>query len=162
MTRPARPGALALCIAALALGACAPAAPPLPPVDPVNDRGFIPGGDYVLVGMDGATVPLRNITLTIADGSVSGQGPCNGYGAANTAELPLVALSPLQQTGVPCGKNATIENRYFAVLQSATEMEYFGGVLKVKSPLTWLIFERGRPAGAAAQVSAVEQARAGQ
>lgn len=159
MTRLARPGTLAmLTAAALALGACAPAAPA---VDPVNDRGFIPGGDYVLVGMDGETVPLRNITLTIGERSISGRGPCNGYGAANNAELPLVQLSPLQQTGVDCGKNARIENRFFSVLQSATEMEYFGGVLKVKSPLTWLIFERGVPE-AQAQVSALDQARAGQ
>lgn len=158
MPRLARFGTFgALTAAALALAACEPT----PPVDPANDRGFIPGGDYALVGMDGATVPLRNMTLTIAEGSISGRGPCNGYGARNNAELPLVALSPLQTTGVACGKNTTIENRFFQVLQSATEMEYYGGVLKVKSPQTWLIFERGVTA-TQAQVSAVDQARAGQ
>lgn len=157
MSRLARFGTFgALTAAALVLAACEPT----PAVSP-DDRGFIPGGDYVLVGMDGATVPLRNMTLTIAETSISGRGPCNGYGARNTAELPLVALSPLQQTGVACGKNATLENRYFSVLQAATEMEYFGGVLKVKSPSTWLIFERGVPE-AQAQISALDQARAGQ
>ncbi|GGF55440.1 hypothetical protein GCM10011402_04280 [Paracoccus acridae] len=159
MSRLARFGTFgALTAAAFALAACEPATPA---VDPANDRGFIPGGDYALVGMDGATVPLRNMTLTIGEKSVSGRGPCNGYGAINNAELPLVALSPLQKTNVPCGKNTTIENRFFEVLQSATEMEYYGGVLKVKSPLTWLIFERG-VTGAQAQVTAVDQARAGQ
>lgn len=155
MPRLARFGTIgALTAATLALAACEPAASVSP-----DDRGFIPGGDYVLVGMDGATVPLRNVTLTIAENGVSGRGPCNGYGARNNAELPLVALSPLQRTSVPCGKNATLENRYFSVLQSASEMEYFGGVLKVKSPQTWLIFERGVPE---AQLNAVDQARAGQ
>ena len=158
MPRLARLGTFgALTAAALVLAACEPT----PVVDPANDRGFIPGGDYALVGMDGATVPLRNMTLTIAETTVSGRGPCNGYGAKNNAELPLVALSPLQKTDVPCGKNTTIENRFFSVLQSATEMEYYGGVLKVKSPQTWLIFERG-VTGAQAQVTAVDQARAGQ
>jgi heat shock protein HslJ len=158
MPRLARLGTFgALTAAALALAACEPT----PVVDPANDRGFIPGGDYALVGMDGATVPLRNMTLTIAETTVSGRGPCNGYGAKNNAELPLVALSPLQKTNVPCGKNTTIENRFFSVLQSATEMEYYGGVLKVKSPQTWLIFERG-VTGTQAQVTAVDQARAGQ
>ncbi|WEF23842.1 META domain-containing protein [Paracoccus sp. S3-43] len=146
----------ALTAAALALAACEPT----PPVS-ADDRGFIPGGDYALVGMDGATVPLRNMTLTIAETSVSGRGPCNGYGAKNNAELPLVALSPLQRTNVDCGKNATIENRFFQVLQAATEMEYYGGVLKVKSPQTWLIFERG-VTETQGQVTALDQARAGQ
>jgi heat shock protein HslJ len=156
MPRLARLGTFgALTAAALALAACEPA----PAVDPASDRGFIPGGDYVLVGMDGATVPLRNVTLSIAETSVSGRGPCNAYGARNNAELPLVALSPLQTTGVPCSSNAALENRYFSVLQAATEMEYYGGVLKVKSPETWLIFERGVPE---AQLNAVDQARAGQ
>ncbi|WP_295046862.1 META domain-containing protein [uncultured Paracoccus sp.] len=146
----------ALTAAALALAACAQT----PPVSP-DDRGFIPGGDYALVGMDGATVPLRNMTLNIAATTVSGRGPCNGYGARNSAELPLVALTEWQTTNVPCGKNTTIENRFFQVMQSATEMEYYGGVLKVKSPLTWLIFERG-VTEAAGQVTALDQARAGQ
>ena len=157
MSRLARFGTFgALTAATLVLAACEPT----PPVSP-DDRGFIPGGDYALVGMDGATVPLRNMTLTIGEASVSGRGPCNGYGAINNAELPMVALSPLQTTGVPCGKNAAIENRFFEVLQSATEMEYYGGVLKVKSPQTWLIFERG-VTEAQAQVTALDQARAGQ
>lgn len=146
----------ALAAAALALAACEQT----PPVSP-DDRGFIPGGDYALVGMDGATVPLRNMTLTISESAVSGRGPCNGYGAKNNAELPLVALSPLQTTNVDCGKNTTIENRFFQVLQSATEMEYYGGVLKVKSPQTWLIFERG-VTETQGQVTALDQARAGQ
>ena len=157
MPRLARFGTFgALTAASLALAACEPT-----PVVSPDDRGFIPGGDYALVGMDGATVPLRNMTLTVAESSVSGRGPCNGYGAKNNAELPLVALSPLQRTNVPCGKNTAIENRFFSVLQSATEMEYFGGVLKVKSPQTWLIFERG-VTEAQTQVSAVDTARAGQ
>lgn len=121
-----------------------------------EDRGFIPGGKYVLVGMDGAAVPLRNISLEIKETSISGTGPCNGYGAVNTVELPAVALTQFQTTNATC-KDSKIENRYLTVLQAATNMEYYGGVLKVKSPSTWLIFERGVRADST--VTALDAAR---
>lgn len=140
--------------ASLALAACAPSKP----VDP-NDTGFIPGGDYVLVGMDGGAIPLRNMTIKIEEKRVSGHGPCNGYAAVNNAELPAVALTSFTSPGVPC-KDSKIENRFFSTLQTATAMEFYGGVLKVKSPQTWLIFERG--VSGADAVSALERARAQQ
>lgn len=133
---------------ALSLGACAPAA---------VGTGGIPAGEYVMVGMDGATVPLRNVTLVVQPGSISGNGPCNAYSASNNADLPQVSLSPIISTKVAC-KDSRIEQRFFAALQSATEMEFYGGVLKVKSPQTWLIFEHGHRADQT-QVSALEAAR---
>ncbi|MBU3029616.1 META domain-containing protein [Paracoccus marinaquae] len=138
-------------VAGLALAACEPTTT----VVDGEDRGFIPGGNYVLVGMDGAAVPLRNVTLLVEEQRVSGQGPCNSYSAANNAELPAVALSPIISTKMAC-KDLKLENRYLSVLQQATEMEFFGGVLKVKSPSTWLVFEHGVRASS---VSALEQAR---
>ena len=155
MSRPARLGlSLAAVTAVFALAACEPSAPPDP-----NDRGYIPGGDYVLVGMDGAAVPLRNVTMKVEEKRLSGLGPCNGYSAANTAELPAVALEPIVSNRMAC-KNSTLENRFFSVLQSASEMEFYGGVLKVKSPSTWLIFERGVRADSS--VNALDQVRGGQ
>ncbi|MDP0928232.1 META domain-containing protein [Paracoccus onubensis] len=155
MFRPTRIGLpIAAAMAAFALAACEPA----PEISP-DDRGFIPGGDYVLVGMDGAAVPLRNVTLKVEEKRVSGLGPCNGYSAQNTAELPALALAPIVSNRMAC-KNSELENRFFSVLQSATEMEFYGGVLKVKSPSTWLIFERG--VRASSSVNALDEVRGGQ
>lgn len=149
-----RLGFFGLAAAGLALAACTTSEP----VDP-NDTGFIPGGSYVLVGMDGGAIPLRNMNIRIEEKRVSGSGPCNSYYAENNAELPAVALSPIVSARMPC-KDSEIENRFFSTLQSATSMEFYGGVLKVKSPQTWLIFERG--VNAASAPSALEQARGAQ
>lgn len=157
MSRSARFGLpIAACAAVFALAACEPTAPP---VTDGEDRGFIPGGDYVLVGMDGAAVPLRDVTLRVEEKRISGKGPCNGYSAQNQAELPAVALAPIVSTKAAC-KNMQLENRFLSVLQSATAMEFYGGVLKVKSPSTWLIFERGVRADSA--VNALDAVRGGQ
>lgn len=141
--------------ACLMLTACGPA-PRQDDALPDDGNGFIPGGHYVLVGMDGGAVPLRNVTLLIEETRISGNGPCNGYSANNLAELPSVALAPIISSKATC-KDQEVEDRYFSVLQSATSMEYFGDVLKVKSPLTWLIFERGVRADSA--VNALDAAR---
>jgi heat shock protein HslJ len=116
---------------------------------PAGDpMGGIPANDYVLVGIGNGTVPLRNITITVRPEGVSGVGPCNGYAARNTVPLPAVAFEPLQTTGVTACKDLAIEQRYFDALQQANDMEYYGGVLRIKGP-TWLIYESGRPAGMA-------------
>ena len=132
----------ALGLAALSLAACAPAQPAGDPM------GGLPANDYVLVGIGNGTVPLRNITLTLRPEGISGRGPCNGYAARNTVPLPAVAFEPLQTTGITDCKDLEVEQRFFNALQSATEMEFYGGVLKIKGP-TWLIFESGRPAAQA-------------
>ncbi|SCY49295.1 META domain-containing protein [Paracoccus tibetensis] len=125
-------------LAALTLAACnnEPAGDPM---------GGLPANDYVLVGIGNGTVPLRNITLTLRAEGVSGRGPCNGYALRNTVPLPAVAFEPIQTTGITGCKDEAVEQRFFNALQQANEMEYFGGVLRIKGP-TWLIFESGRPA----------------
>ncbi|RNF33627.1 META domain-containing protein [Paracoccus methylarcula] len=98
MSRLARLGLpVAVTAATLALAACEPTTP----TASGDDRGFIPGGDYVLVGMDGAAVPLRDVTLRVEEKRISGKGPCNSYSAQNQAELPAVALSPIVSTKAP-------------------------------------------------------------
>lgn len=153
MSRFARFGfAGAVTAATLALAACEPTSTPTAGGE---DRGFIPGGSYVLVGMDGQTVPLRDVTLLVEEKRLSGQGPCNSYSAANNAELPAIALSPIVSTKMAC-KNLRLENRFLSVLQQATEAEFYGGVLKIKSPSTWLVFEHGVRAST---VNALDSAR---
>ncbi|MBW7055503.1 META domain-containing protein [Paracoccus bogoriensis] len=139
-------------LAAMTLAACntQPAGDPM---------GGLPANDYVLVGIGNGTVPLRNITLTLRPEGVSGRTPCNGYAARNTVPLPAVAFEPIQTTGITNCRDAAIEQRYLNALQQANEMEYFGGVLRIKGP-TWLIFESGRPADMA--TDALSQARGNQ
>ncbi|WP_108501896.1 META domain-containing protein [Paracoccus indicus] len=144
-----RPAFLAAAAATLTLAACAQQ----PAGDPM---GGIPANDYVLVGIANGTVPLRNITITVRPEGVSGRGPCNGYAAKNTAQLPAIAFEPLQTTGVTDCKDAAVEQRFFNALQQANVMEYYGGVLRIKGP-TWLIFESGRPANL--QTDALSAAR---
>ncbi|MFN4061723.1 MULTISPECIES: META domain-containing protein [Paracoccus] len=136
-----RPALALAAIATLTLAACETT----PAGDPM---GGIPANDYVLVGIGNGTVPLRNITLTTRPEGVSGRGPCNGYAARNTVPLPAVAFEPLQTSGVSGCADEAVEQRFFQALQQATEMEYYGGVLRIKGP-TWLIFESGRPAESA-------------
>jgi heat shock protein HslJ len=138
--------------AALALAACNPQAAQ-------DTMGGLPANDYVLVGIGNGTVPLRNITLTLRPEGVSGRGPCNGYAMRNTVPLPNVAFEPIQTSGISDCKDAAIEQRYFDALQQATQMSYFGGVLRIKGP-TWLIYESGRPADQA--TDALSQARGNQ
>lgn len=156
MLRSTRLGFIGLVSAAtLALAACEPTTT-ASTTPGAEDRGFIPGGSYVLVGMDGQTVPLRDVTMLVQEKRISGQGPCNAYSADNTVELPQVRLSQIVTNGASC-KNSRIENRFLSVMQQATEMEFYGGVLKVKSPSTWLIFEHGVRADSA--VSALDTVR---
>ncbi|MBK4214542.1 META domain-containing protein [Paracoccus caeni] len=157
MLRSNRLGFFGLASAAvLALAACEPTTTSTSTTPEGEDRGFIPGGSYVLVGMDGQTVPLRDMTLLVEERRLSGQGPCNAYSANNNVDLPQVQLSQIVTAGVPC-KNSRIENRFLSVLQQATAMEFYGGVLKIKSPSTWLIFEHGMRADSA--VSALDTVR---
>lgn len=138
MTPRIRPALALAALSALALAACnnEPAGDPM---------GGLPANDYVLVGIGNGTVPLRNITLTLRPEGVSGRGPCNGYALRNTAPLPAVAFEPIQTSGITGCKDEAVEQRFFNALQQANEMEYYGGVLRIKGP-TWLIFESGRPA----------------
>lgn len=151
MPRLSRLGLAAAAVATLGLASCGPTA------TTGTGSGGIPQGEYVLVGMDGGTVPLRNVTLVVGENQLTGRGPCNSYSAENNVALPALQLSPIVSTKMHC-KDAPLENRFLATLQSATEMQFFGGVLKVKSPRTWLIFEHGHRADEA-QVSALEAAR---
>lgn len=119
------------------LAACEPTAPS----DPAHS---IPTGQYVLVGIGSDTVPQRNVGLTIeADGSLSGQAPCNHYNAAQTAEPPAFKLGEVTNTRMACSGNAgKLENRYFAALSQADGIKYDGGVLVITGP-TYLTFEPG-------------------
>ncbi len=120
--------------ATAALAACTPA-------DSSASNG-VPLGEYVMVGFGKETVPLRNVSLVLAEGQVSGMGSCNNYTAQNNAALPALQLGPIAATKKACFKGMEFEQKYFDALQAATSVEYNGGVLTVKGPV-WMQFEHG-------------------
>lgn len=109
-----------------------------------GDGATIPTGSYVLVGIASDTVPQRNVGLTIeADGSISGQAPCNNYSAAQSATPPAFRLGEIQTSGAACGGGrGRLEAQYFNALRQADGISYLGGVLKITGP-TYLTFEPG-------------------
>lgn len=123
--------------ATLGLAACEP-------TTPTTAATSVPTGPYVLVGIGSDTVPQRNVGLTIeADGSISGQAPCNHYSAPQTAEPPGFALGGLTTTRMGCsGKAGQLESRYFQALSGANGITYEGGVLTIQGP-TYLTYEPG-------------------
>lgn len=133
--------ALTLCAALAGLTALA-ACEPMPSASTPGSN--VPTGPYVLVGIASDTVPQRNVGLTIeADGSISGQGPCNHYSAPQTAEPPAFKLGALTTTRAGCsGTAGQLEARYFQALSQATGVTYDGGVLKITGP-TYLTYEPG-------------------
>lgn len=135
MTRPA----LAVsCAAALAtLAACAPQTPR------VNSlvQGAVPLGPYYIVGIGHDAVPERNASIVLANGVITGSGPCNAFTATNAAPLPAIQITNFQPGYGACDAQA-FENRFFGAIQSAQSADYVGGVLTVKGA-TWLTFEAG-------------------
>lgn len=134
----------------LALSAAAAAVLGLAACEPTGTTagapGAVPTGDFVLVGIGADAVPTRDVLLTIAaDGSISGQGPCNSYSASQTAVPPAFQLGPLVSSRAACPAHKGLEGRYLQALQGATGISYDGGVLKISGP-TYLTFEPGRPA----------------
>ena len=123
--------------ATLGLAACEPTTSSTPGAN-------IPTGPYVLVGIGSDTVPQRNVGMTIeADGSISGQAPCNHYSAAQTAEPPGFTLGPITSTKIGCsGRAGQLERRYLEALQGANGITFIGGVLTVQGP-TYLTYEPG-------------------
>jgi heat shock protein HslJ len=64
--------------------------------------------DWQLLAIDGLPVDMSaTASLRIdATGQISGQAPCNSYGAQNTAELPAFRLGPIRATRMACDKLA--------------------------------------------------------
>jgi len=123
--------------ATLGLAACEPTTTSAPGTN-------IPTGPYVLVGIGSDTVPQRNVGMTVqADGSISGQAPCNQYSAQQTAEPPAFVLGPLVTTKMACsGTAGQLESRYFQALSAADGITFEGGVLTIQGP-TYLTYEPG-------------------
>ncbi len=128
------PAALA---ATLVLAACQPTEPAAP-------GSVIPTGPYVLVGIGQDTVPQRNVGIQIDGTTLTGQGPCNSYSAAQTGTPPGFRVEGLTTSGQPCsGTAGALESRYFQRLQEADGIKYLGSVLTITGPVDYLTFEPG-------------------
>jgi heat shock protein HslJ len=108
-----------LILFSLALAACGP---------DETISAFGGGDDYVLQEMNGTAITVP-ITLNIADsGQISGQAPCNGYSADQSAPYPWFALGPIAATRRACPELA-LETQYFETLARMTIAEVSGPVL---------------------------------
>lgn len=131
----------AAAVAALAaLASCGPEVP-APGTEGMGFEGGIPFGTYTVVGFGKEAVPTRDATIRLTKNAFSGNGPCNTYTGTNAAALPAFAVSNMTWTDNPCGHKG-FEGRFFNAITQATEIEWAGGVLKVKSPLGWVTAER--------------------
>lgn len=127
-------------VAALAgLAACAPQE--TLPTDGTGFQGGIPFGTYTIVGFGQEAVPTRDGHVRLTPGQISGRGPCNSFTAINATELPQIYITEMQWTDNACGHKG-FEGRFFEALTQATEAEWSGGVMKIKSPQGWMTLER--------------------
>lgn len=101
-------------VACLALAGCV-SPPPAP-------TGLATRGALVLQELNGETFPAYADILIDADGGVTGQAPCNQYGARQRAKYPALALSPLLRTKRSC-EDALAEEAFFAALEAMTAIE---------------------------------------
>ena len=123
-----------------ALASCGPEMP-APGEEGKGFEGGIPFGTYTVVGFGKEAVPTRDATIRLTKNAFSGNGPCNTYTGVNAAALPAFQVSNMTWTDNPCGHKG-FEGRFFNAITQANEIEWAGGVLKVKSPLGWITAER--------------------
>lgn len=83
------------------------------------------GRDWHLLAQDGLRVAPGTTLRLEADGTITGQAPCNGYGTANTAALPALALRPIRATRMACPRLEE-EQAFFDALALLTTLELSG------------------------------------
>lgn len=130
----------AAAVALAALAACEPTAPAAG-TDGTGFEGGIPFGTYTIVGFGKEAVPTRDATIRLTKNGFSGNGPCNTFTGVNAATLPAFRVSNMNWTDNPCGHKG-FEGRFINAITQATEVEWAGSVLKIKSPLGWITAER--------------------
>ena len=87
-----------------------------------------PSDVWVLTGIGDAPVAER-ITIRFPEqGRVTGQGPCNGYFATQSAPLPWIAFGPISATERACPA-LDLESRYFGLLERMALAETLGDTL---------------------------------
>lgn len=103
-------------------------------------EGGIPFGTYTVVGFGKEAVPTRDGRITLRSGTLSGNGPCNGFTAVNAATLPAIRITSMNWTDEVC-RHKGFEDRFFQALTQAQSAQWQGGVLKIIGP-TYITLER--------------------
>jgi heat shock protein HslJ len=83
---------------------------------------------WVLNTIDGAAFTARATISFPAEGSVTGQAPCNSFAAEQTAPYPWFSLSAARATRMACAE-LDQEQAFFTALSSMTLVEISGDVL---------------------------------
>ncbi|PHO04911.1 META domain-containing protein [Rhodobacteraceae bacterium 4F10] len=90
--------------------------------------GYDNGQTWHLTEMQGKPVDAP-VTLSFGNrGKVTGQGPCNGFTAQQSAPLPWIAIDQITATEMSCPDLET-EMAFFKALESMTLAELSGDVL---------------------------------
>lgn len=88
------------------------------------------GALWTLQEINGRAVDVP-ITIDVADGSISGKGPCNAYSARQPLPLPWFEVGPIVATKAAC-EHLGLEQDYFATL-SLVRLAEFGNTVLVLS-----------------------------
>ena len=84
-----------------------------------------PGASYQLVEMDGAAFNARATISFPEQGSITGKGPCNSYGASQSVPYPWFEIGPIRATRAACS-DLTLEIEFFTALSGMSQIEAFG------------------------------------
>ena len=92
-------------------------------------RAFVPEGSvWRLTELAGAPFPARATLAFPEPGAITGQAPCNTYGANQSAPYPWFEAGPIQATKMACDA-LTLEQEFFTALRTATFAEISGDTL---------------------------------
>jgi heat shock protein HslJ len=95
----------------------------------VGDAGVDPlsQNDWIAVSISQTPVPASNpVTLTVANGRVSGRSGCNQYSGAVDYDAHHIKVGQMISTKMACLAEGLmqLEGRYLAVLQSAQDYAF--------------------------------------
>ncbi len=104
-----------------------------------------PGASYQLVEMDGAAFNARATISFPEQGSIAGKGPCNSYGASQSAPYPWVDIGAIRATRAACS-DLTLEIEFFAALSGMSQIETFGDTVILRDDAgREMIFRTSQP-----------------
>lgn len=96
--------------------------------------GYGGAGTWLLTELNGGAYPAR-LTLTLTEGDISGEAPCNRFSAIQTAPYPWFAASPITSTRRACPE-LPAEQAALTTLGQMTAAEAFGDRLLLSNPST--------------------------